>query len=328
VRAEFHDVRAVFQEIEANALRRVDLAMQAFFRRCKTGAIPGFPRFKAKHRYDSFEYPHGNRCIKVDREVHTVTLPSVGPIRFRDARGVPPSFTVVKIMRKLGAWYACFETVIEPKAYLPSNREIGVDVGVANLAVTSDGVFLENPRYGQRYRVRVERHQQALSRTKHGSKRRRKAIRVLARAKSREADARIDTAHKASRKLAECADVIVFEDLRIANMVRSAKGTIEEPGKNVAAKSGLNRVILDAAWRRLMDMTVYKAEEAGGVVAFVNAKNTSRTCSGCGHVSKHNRLTQAEFLCVGCGHAEHADVNAAKNILGRYRGWLGLAPAA
>jgi putative transposase len=109
-------------------------------------------------------------------------------------------------------------------------------------------------------------------------------------------------------------------------MVRSAKGTVEEPGKNVAQKAGLNRSILDAAWRRAMTFTVYKAAEAGKLVIFVVAKNTSRTCPKCRHVSKENRVTQADFLCVKCGHADHADTNAAVEIL--YRAQLGLASAA
>lgn len=325
VRAEFYNVAAIYQEIEANVLRRVDLAFRAFFRRCKAGETPGFPRYKAKRRYTSFEYPHGNRCVRADNEARTIALPSIGAMPFRDARGVPELFTVVKIIREARGWFACFETVIVPEVPLPSGREIGVDVGVANLAATSDGTIHANPRHADRYRRIVEGHQRRFARCKRGSRRRRAAIRVLARAKQREAAARLDTGHKVSRLLVQDADLIVFEDLQIGNMTRSAKGTVEEPGSDVAAKSGLNRAILDAGWRRLIALTTYKAAEAGRYVGVVNPANTSRTCSDCGHVAKENRRTQASFACVACGHTEHADINAAKNILARYRGRLGLA---
>lgn len=325
VRAELHDVAAIYQEVEANVLRRVHLAFAAFFRRCKNGEKPGYPRFKSKRRYDSFEYPHGDRCVSADNATRTIALPGIGTMRFRDARGVPASWSVVKIVREGQQWYACFETIISPTLLPVCGIEIGVDVGVAMLAATSAGDMYANPRHADRYRRIVERHQQHLARCKKRSKRRKKAVRILVRAKHREAAARLDTAHKVSRSLVQSAGILVFEDLQICNMTRSAKGTIEKPGTNVAAKSGLNRAILDAGWRRLIRLATYKAVEAGRIVGFVNPQNTSRQCSRCKHVAKENRQTQAVFACVACGHAEHADINAAKNILERYRGRLGLA---
>ena len=98
-------------------------------------------------------------------------------------------------------------------------------------------------------------------------------------------------------------------------MTRSAKGTLDEPGTNVAAKSGLNKSILDAGWGVLQDMLIYKAESAGTDVVLVNPRNTSRTCHACGHVSADNRHGEV-FLCQRCGHSAHADTNAARNILG------------
>ncbi|WP_311923031.1 transposase [Microbispora sp. H10836] len=120
-------------------------------------------------------------------------------------------------------------------------------------------------------------------------------------------------------------DVIVHEDLRIANMTRSASGTIEAPGRNVAAKPGLNRSILDAGWGVFLRVLAHKAESAGRELIAVEPRNTSRTCSRCGHCAKDNRLTQARFRCQACGHEAHADVNAATNIL---RAGLALRDAA
>jgi putative transposase len=325
VRCEMPWVRGIYQEIEANALRRCRLAIDAFFRRVKSGETPGYPRFKSKRRYDSFVYPHGDRSVRHLASISSISLPSIGEIHYRDERGVPREYTQVTIRRKNGRWYACFETKISPGTKPSIGVEIGVDVGVANLAVTSEGVTFDNPRHGERYRKTIERTQRRIAAAKKRSKRRKRLIRILARQQERLANARLDTLHKASRKIAETADVIVFEDLKIANMTKSAKSSIEEPGKNVAAKSGLNRVILDAAWGLLRRLTTYKAEEAGRIVALVNPINTSRQCSACGHISANNRTSQAEFACVSCGHAEHADLNAAKNILARYHARLGLA---
>ncbi|MEU3166464.1 transposase [Streptosporangium sp. NPDC006930] len=130
---------------------------------------------------------------------------------------------------------------------------------------------------------------------------------------------------KAALALVRDYDVIVHEDLRIANLTRSASGTLQAPGSNVAAESGLNRSILDAGWGVFLTILSHKAESAGRELIAVNPANASRTCARCGHCAKGNRPTQAEFRCVSCGHAAHADVNAATNIL---RAGLALRDAA
>ncbi|MFG1876693.1 RNA-guided endonuclease InsQ/TnpB family protein, partial [Sphaerisporangium sp. NPDC049003] len=155
---------------------------------------------------------------------------------------------------------------------------------------------------------------------KRGSKRRGKAVARVAALHAKVRRQRLDGAHKAALALVGDYDVIVHEDLRIANMTRSAHGTITQPGRNVAQKSGLNRSILDAGWGVFLTILSHKAESAGRELIAVNPANTSRTCSRCGHRAADNRLTQAEFACTACGHTAHADVNAAVNIL-----WAGLA---
>ncbi|XVQ88397.1 RNA-guided endonuclease InsQ/TnpB family protein [Microbispora siamensis] len=167
--------------------------------------------------------------------------------------------------------------------------------------------------------------QQALARKKRGSKRRRKAVARVAALHAKVRRQRLDAAHKAALTLVRAYDVIVHEDLRIANMTRSASGTIEQPGRNVAAKSGLNRSILDAGWGVFLRVLAHKAESAGRELIAVDPRNISRTCSRCGHCAKDNRLTQARFRCQACGHEAHADVNAATNIL---RAGLALRDAA
>ncbi|MEU6411814.1 transposase [Microbispora sp. NPDC046933] len=198
-------------------------------------------------------------------------------------------------------------------------------MGVASLATTSDGDPLANPRHLAASAGRLAAAQQALTRKKRGSKRRRKAVARVAALHAKVRRQRRDTAYKAALTLVRGYDVIVHEDLRVANMTRSASGTIEAPGRNVAAKSGLNRSILDAGWGVFLRVLAHKAESAGRELIAVNPANTSRTCSRCGHCAKDNRVTQARFRCQACGHEAHADVNAAKNIL---RAGLALRDAA
>jgi IS605 OrfB family transposase len=164
-----------------------------------------------------------------------------------------------------------------------------------------------------------------LARKKRGSKRRRKAVAQVAALHAKVRRQRLDGAHKAALALVRAYDVITHEDLRITNMTRSASGTVEQPGRNVAQKSGLNRSILDAGWGVFLTILAHKAESAGRTLIAVNPAHTSRTCARCGHVAKDNRLTQAEFACTACGHTAHADVNAAINIL---RAGLALRQAA
>ena len=131
--------------------------------------------------------------------------------------------------------------------------------------------------------------------------------------------ARNDLQHKLAKRLADKYDIIVVEDLKIAYMVHSAKGTIMNPGKGVSAKRGLNRSILFQAWRHFLTLLEYKLKQKGGLLIKVPARYTSQTCPCCGHVSSANRKTQSEFKCTKCGYAANADFVAAKNILRRGR---------
>ncbi|MFG3438125.1 RNA-guided endonuclease InsQ/TnpB family protein [Nonomuraea sp. NPDC047897] len=203
-----------------------------------------------------------------------------------------------------------------PAQPLPATGAVaGIDLGVASLVTTSDGEHLANPRHLAATADRLATAQRDLARKKRGSKRRRKAVARVAALHAKVRRQRLDHAHKAALALVGDYDVIVHEDLRITHMTRSASGTIEAPGRNVAQKAGLNRSILDAGWGVFLTILAHKAESAGRELIAVDPRNTSRTCSRCGHVAKENRLTQPAFACTACGHTGHADVNAAINIL-------------
>ncbi|TYB57706.1 IS200/IS605 family element transposase accessory protein TnpB [Microbispora tritici] len=312
-------------------LRRLDKAFAAFFTRVKAGRTPGFPRFKGRGWFDAVEWPKaGDGCRWDSQPEHPsatfVRLQGVGHVRVHQHRPVRGRVKTISAKREGKRWYvvlACDDVPAEP---LPgTGAVVGLDMGVACLVTMNDGVHVANPRHLAATADRLAEAQRDLARGERGSRRRRKKVARVAALHGKVRRQRIDYAHKVANALVRAYDVIVHEDLRIANMTRSASGTVEQPGRNVAQKSGLNRSILDAGWGVFLTVLAHKAESAGRELIAVNPADTSRTCSRCGHCAKENRVTQAEFVCTACGHAAHADVNAATNIL---RAGLALRQAA
>jgi putative transposase len=301
---------AVYRECEDATLHRLDLAMAAFFRRMKRGETPGYPRFKSAARWNQIEFPHGDRALRLDATQAHVVVPGAGSIRLRKGRTIPPTYGRVFVVTKNGRWYAVFEAHRKPEPLPATGRHVGI--------------VIENPRNAERLRDRVEQHALPLEAATHrdaaGRCRNRHdrariaAVRRLARAKEREANARRDHAHNVAHALIERYDRIVLEDLRLTAMTRSAAGTIDQPGRNVAAKSGLNRALLDAGLGQLGTLIREKAAWAARTVIGVDAKYTSQTCAQCHHVAKESRKG-TRFHCVACGYEDDADVNAARVIL-------------
>ncbi|MDZ5492221.1 MULTISPECIES: transposase [Micromonospora] len=219
---------------------------------------------------------------------------------------------LVQHQREGRRWYAvlaCGDVPAEPLT--ATSSAVGIDMGVASFLTTSDGVQIDNPRYLAASADRLA----ALARRKRGSNRRCKAREQVAALHAKVRRQRRDHAHKTALWLVRQHDLIAHEDLRIANMIRSARGTNDAPGVNVAAKAGLNRSILDAGWGMFLAILSAKAESAGRTIIAVDPRNTSRTCPRCGHCAKENRITQADFRCVRCGYAAHADLVGASNVL-------------
>ena len=185
----------------------------------------------------------------------------------------------------------------------------------AVIAALSDGTFLSAPRPFKRLQKRLARLQRNVSRKTKGSANRKKALRRVSKLHRKIGNIRRDFLQKASMTICKNHALIVIEDLKTSRMSRSAKGTVEKHGKNVRAKSGLNRSILDQGWSEFRRMLEYKQAWLGGRVIAVRPHFTSQTSSACGVVDKNNRLTQARFACLSCGHTENADTNAAKNRL-------------
>lgn len=317
-RADLDQARWSFSSQQAT-LRRLDTAFAAFFRRVKAGQVPGYPRFKGRGWFDTVEWPkNGDGCKWVTTDVRSprAYLRGVGHVKVNQHRVPLGTVKTISVKREGRRWcliLSCDDVPAEPLE--PTGAVTGVDMGVASFLTTSEGVHVPNPRHLAASADRLAEAQRALARCDRGSNRRRKARERVARVHGKVRRQRLDLAHKTALSLVRGHDVIVHEALRITNMTSSARGTIERPGSKVAQKAGLNRSILDAGWGVFLAVLAYKAESAGRTVIAVNPRNTSRTCPACGHVSGDNRPTQAEFRCVSCGHAGHADEIAALNIL-------------
>src|SRR5690242_2425209 len=264
---------------------------------------------------------------RLNRKTAEVRIPKAGWVRFRLSRPVPEDVKSFRVtMDRAGRWHVAFAAIPDPVPAPGSGEVIGVDRGVTVSAALSTGVLLNVPRLSPGRQDRLKRLHRKLARARKGSKRRAKVKLAIGRLKAREADARKDWCEKVSTDLARRFDVIRVEDLKIRNMTRSAKGTVERPGRNVRQKAGLNREIAASGWGLLVARLEQKAP---GRVEKVNAAYTSQRCSACGHVDAKSRESQARFACTACGFAANADVNAAINIAAGHAvtAWGGLALA-
>jgi transposase len=249
---------------------------------------------------------------RLNRNWAQVKVSKVGWVRFRLSRPVPPGVKSYRVTRDpVGRWHVAFATIPEPVDGPGTGEVVGIDRGVAVSAALSTGELPQCPGLTASEAVRLRRMERKLARARRGSNRRRKVRRGIACLKAREAARRKDWAEKSSTSLARRFDVIRAENLDILGMTRSAGGTAEKPGNNVAAKAGLNRGILGSGWGRLVRRL---EDKAPGRVERVNPAFTSQRCSACGLVDGMSRESQADFRCTACGHTCNADVNAARNI--------------
>ena len=248
---------------------------------------------------------------RLNRHWGQVFIPKAGWVRFRWSRAVPESRSFRVKLDRAGRWHVAFATIPAPINGPGTGQVLGVDRGVTVSAALSTGEMLTCPRLSVGRQRRLKRLQRRLARARLGSNRRSQVKSAIARLRACEADARKDWAEKLSTDLAGWFDVICVEDLRITGMVRSAKGSIDKPGRGVRAKAGLNREILASGWGIL---ALRLEEKAPGRVQKVHPMYTSQRCSACGHVAGENRKSQAVFACTACRYIANADVNAARNI--------------
>jgi putative transposase len=287
------------------------------------------PTLTKRHDAQGIRFPQGFRVAN-----KRVQLPKIGWIVFRCSartmkRRLAGKINNVTVKLNAGLWYVSFATereVAEPVHPL-MGEVVGIDLGVNRWAALSDGTFIDGANAFKKCAARLAVLQQALARCVRFSKNWVKIKCKITRVHSKIANIRKDQIHKASSAISKNHAVAIKEDLRVVNVTASAKGTIENPGTNVAAKSGLNRRLQDQGWGEFDRQLAYKMPWQGGKLLRVDPRNTSRECNACHHISSENRLSQESFLCVKCGHAANADTNAAKNIAGR-AGWARIVCAS
>jgi putative transposase len=276
-----------------------------------------FPKFKKKGLSESLRYPDPKQ-FKLDQTNGRVFLPKLGWMRLRLSRPVLGELRNVTVSQSCGKWFVSIQTEREVEQPVPTTTTaIGLDVGIARFATMSDATFVAPLNSFKKHEVRLAKYQRRMSRKVRFSNNWKKARARIQKIHSRIANARRDFLHKTSTAISQNHALVCIEDLQVRNMSRSAKGNVEQPGRKVAQKAGLNKAILDQGWAEFRRQLDYKVNWAGGTLLSLPAHHTSQTCPCCGHVSKENRLTQAKFLCVDCGYENHADVVGAINILER-----------
>ncbi|EEZ0236293.1 transposase [Escherichia coli] len=290
------------------SLKDLERAYKNFFRK-----RAAFPRFKKRGQNDVFRYPQG---VKLDQENSRIFLPKLGWMRYRNSRQVTGVVKNVTVSQSCGKWYISIQTESEVSTPVhPSASMVGLDAGVAKLATLSDGTVFEPVNSFQKNQKKLARLQRQLSRKVKFSNNWQKQKRKIQRLHSCIANIRRDYLHKVTTTVSKNHAMIVIEDLKVSNMSKSAAGTVSQPGRNVRAKSGLNRSILDQGWYEMHRQLEYKQLWRGGQVLAVPPAYTSQRCACCGHTAKENRLSQSKFRCQVCGYTANADVNGARNIL-------------
>ncbi|MEH3174380.1 transposase [Enterobacter quasiroggenkampii] len=272
-----------------------------------------FPRLKKRGKNDAFRYPQG---VKLDQANSRISLPKLGWIRYRNSRKITGEVKNVTVNQSCGKWFVSIQTecdVAEPVHKAASI--VGLDAGVMKLATLSDGTVYKPVNSLKNRQLKLATLHRQLSRKVKFSANWKKQKRKLQSLHSHIANIRRDYLHKITSEISKNHAIIVIEDLKVSNMSKSAKGKVELHGRNVRAKSSLNRAILDQGWYEMRRQLEYKQRWRGGQVIAVPPAYTSQRCANCGHTSKENRLSQSKFVCQICGYRANADINGARNIL-------------
>jgi putative transposase len=312
--------------VQQQALRDFHAAYTCWFAslrqwrtRCATTLLEQRPAAPSPPSWRKRDVNEGFRIVAVgaqdvrrlNRRWGQVLVPKLGWVRFRWSRAVPAAKSYRVTRDRAGRWHVAFAAV-PPAIPAPGNGQVvGVDRGVTVAAALSTGELLTVAGLRPAERRRLRLLERRKSRQRKGSRRRERTRLAAVRLKAREADRRRDWIEKTSTDLARRFDLICVEDLDLRAMTRSARGTVQRPGRGVRHKAGLNRAILAAGWGRLVDRL---EDKAPGRVQQVAAAYTSQTCNACGQIARESRESQPSFRCVACGHQAHADVNAASNI--------------
>ena len=335
IRADWPEFEgAVDRRVQRGVLRRLDRAYQAFFRRVKAGETPGFPRFKGWRYYRTIDVEAPTPAmvkVRPDGRKAWVRIKGLPAVEVRLKRPLPALSgleTLRLVVRPTGLWVD-LGFAVERETLPPVKQAVGIDMGISDRLALSDGQVIERRKID---RARQARLQQELERStkrdsvgrmlphKLQSNRREKRRGALARESFRNQLRNRNAMHRMTTDIVRRYGRIAVEKLNIRNMTRSAAGTVEEPGVNVAQKRGLDREIMTQTWGLIREQLRYKAEWAGREFVEVDPKFTSQLCSRCGLQGKRDGK---DFSCGNCGLKYDADQNAAVNVLRRAFGPTG-----
>ena len=286
------ELKAVQSQVLQNAQLRVDLAFKAFFRRCKAGEKPGFPRFKGKGWYDSITYPQSGFKLHEDG-LYLSKIDHVKIVMHRPLRGTIKTCTIKRTpTRKWFVYFSCETERLEP---LPkTGKVVGIDLGLLTYVQCSDGTKIDKPRF-----FKLEQGALAQAKRRENTTFKQEHKKVIAKIHERIKNKREDFCHKASKKLVDRYDLIAHENLDV---------------KSLLAKRANAKNISDAAWSTLIQYLTYKAASAGRAVKAVDPRGTSQRCSQCGAVVPKT-LDVRVHHCPHCGFKTGRDLNSAIEIL-------------
>jgi putative transposase len=297
LRAEMPEYAAMHSHVLQDVLARLDNAFQAFFRRIREGQTPGYPRFHGRDRYHSFTYKEFGNGARLDNGF--LVLSKLGRIAVWWSRPLEGTPKTVTMSREADGWYVCFSCADIPAGSLPpTGQETGIDLGLEAFATLSNGARIFHPGWYRKAERALKTAQRRVSRRKKGSHRRRKAVKLLAKAHLKVKRQRSDFHHTVALRLVQANDTMYHEDVQTANLLRN----------HHLAKS-----ISDAGWSQFLGILSAKAAWAGRTVVAVPPAYTSQTCSGCGVVVRKG-LSVRWHSCPDCGASLHRDHNAAQNI--------------
>ena len=307
IKEERPSLAEVHSQVLQNVIDRLDKSFQAFFRRCKKGEKPGFPRFRGKHRYNSFCFPQSGFSL-IGKELKLSKLGNIRVKMHRPIQGVVKTCTLRK--NTSGEWNVSFSCEVEAELQIVKEEAIGIDVGLENFATLSNGDQITNPRFFRQGEKALAKAQRKLAKEKKGTAQRKKKGKAVAKIHERISNQRKDFCHKESRKIVDKYQYICVEDLNIKKMME---------------KSHLAKSIADASWNQFLQFLTYKAVEAGRKVGVVNPAYTSQDCHQCGY-REAKMLTERWHCCIYCGYRASRDFNAAQNILALGLDGLGEIP--
>lgn len=307
LKEEKQSLAQVHSQVLQNVVDRLDKAFQAFFRRCKAGEKPGFPRFRGVHRYNSFCYPQSGFVV-IGKELK---LSKMGSIRIKMHRQIEGEIKTCTLRKNAsGNWNVSLSCEMEAKPLTPKQEAIGIDVGLLHFATLSNGQEIANPRFFKQGEKALTKAQRKLSKLKKGTPERRAKGKAVAKIHEKISNQRKDFCHKESKKIVDQYQYICIEDLNIKNMIE---------------RSCFAKNITDASWNQFRQFLTYKAAEAGRKLGLANAAYTTQDCSQCGY-RERKELSKRTHDCSLCGYKAGRDHNAARNILALGLDGLGNCP--